>query len=1420
MKYAISLLIIIIWVAQASAFIRKEALASHTWTTQNGLQSNSVYSMAQDGNGYIWIGTTNGLSRFDGYSFLRIGSVITLGRGDGTEHIGNIYTDNANRLVWVTTASSRLICYNWQTMHPIDYTTSGDYDRIYQSFRQHSDGMWMWSKEFGLRHIACKDGKFSKYDYTAASRKLPSNTINDITEDKNHSTWAATTKGLVLIGSDNIARTVISNRNILSVKTWHDKVFAFTSDNHLLTFTLQGRKLRDDILPISLGRINILRVNIMWQGKWLLFSPDGGLAYDTHNGTFSKPANIQMQKAAIQKAIPGYQFVADRSGRLWMFPDKGDVKVLNLVKDAKFPPDKGHIFFPTIDSEGVIWIGTYCGGLYSYDTHNGNIESYSMFDAAPVIDDNYVLCTMADSDDNIWVGTEYGGISCVYRKGNLPGKVISLNDGTRKEWENTLMSVTINKSGQYVVSTRSDAVYSYDYKTDNVKNIGALVSGIKTICIDNNGNEWIGTRGNGIYVNGTQYSVESREHSFVSDDIYDIVCDKHGRVWIATWRNGLALCKDTRARKLHFENFLLGDNNANRIHDLELSDDDELWIGSSGGLFHVNTNLKEIGKGNIKRSVYSKTDANNWTIIALKKSRQDFLWLGLRDGVLRCKLDKGNSITDVGRIDHASGLAGNTIASMEEDSFGYLWVSTDNGLARINQKTMVADNMWVSDRPLENNFVSNASLRLPNGRLLFGAINGLVIVSPGKDIASITGKVRLDITNIEVNGTSLFDGNNDGETVRNLFKSGKLSLASDERSIDIYFSNFDFKGINEAVYQYYLEGVDGSWRMPTTASHVSYNGLEPGHYIFHLRTKEANGWSGEKTLMINIRQPFYNTWLAWLIYLLVVAVVAYYLYHNWSVRFKLRQRMYVDKELNEFRINFFTHIAHEFRTPLSIIMGAVRKLDEQAKASGGNAPAPLRTVKRSAQRLNRLVNELIKFRKVSTDNMRLHVEEGDIIEFLRNICHDFWDVSQQKRQQLIFTPFSKSYTMVFDRDAVEHVVYNLVSNAVKYTPEGGNINVKINLEQNDDTTEKVIITVEDDGPGIDTTQLSHLYEPFMHGYSSQGGMGIGLFMAKRMAEVHRGSLDYQKVEPHGSRFTFSLPAQDEYSNEEHLKDKNNDNDSQDSTEKDKMEAMVREIAPKAMNDITIVVIEDDPDMVEQIKGELGVYFHIEGFMNGVTGYEAVARIKPALVVCDVMLPDKNGYDIVRDIKKNSETKGIPVIMLTALDDDLHQMKGYNAGADDYMTKPCNYNLLVVRAAQLIKWSKEREAQKADESKGGTIGNNNIDDAVVISKADRRFLDQLDVLIENNMEDSNLTVDSLAEQLHYGRTTFYGKVKELTGVSPNKYLLNKRMQTAAELLEEGQYNVSEVCYKVGFANTSYFSNKFKQYYGVLPSKYNG
>jgi len=595
-------------------------------------------------------------------------------------------------------------------------------------------------------------------------------------------------------------------------------------------------------------------------------------------------------------------------------------------------------------------------------------------------------------------------------------------------------------------------------------------------------------------------------------------------------------------------------------------------------------------------------------------------------------------------------------------------------------------------------------------------------------------------------------------------------------------------------------------------------------------------WSDERLLNVHIAEPWYNTWFAWLAYFLVVGIVVCYVVRDRKEKFQLNQRMKMEKQINDFRINFFTHVTHEFRTPLAIIQSAVNRIFDEK--TGNVSRSSVRTAVRGTQRLSRLVTQLMEFRKINSDGLRLQVLSGmDIIGFVRSIYQDFWSVAKQKDITMNYQVFERKHEMTFDRHIVETVVYNLLSNAVKYTPEGGEVNVKVEA---DNSRNVIRIIVSDSGTGISDEQQKNLFRPFMHGYVSQGGMGIGLYVAKMMAEVHHGSLTYSKSgKLGGAEFAFSIPSDDGcYVPEDYL-DTMALADSHACGQEMQLTERCRALLPEALNDVTVAVIEDDLDMQDLIRSELGVFFKVVTYSNGKQGLEGVRADKPALLVCDVMLPDMNGYDVVKELKEEPEGYAMPVIMLTALNDEKHQIKGYKAGADDYMVKPCNFNVLVARVIQLITWSRslpkvpEPALTASPSSQGGksvkckmpsaqgTDAAKGLEDRkakIVEGVVDRNLLNSFEAYVDQHLSDPSFTIDVLAEMMHMGRTKLYGKIRELTGETPNKYIMQQRMRKAADMLLSGEYNVSDVCYKVGMEDTSYFNKCFKNYYGVSPSKY--
>lgn len=649
--------------------------------------------------------------------------------------------------------------------------------------------------------------------------------------------------------------------------------------------------------------------------------------------------------------------------------------------------------------------------------------------------------------------------------------------------------------------------------------------------------------------------------------------------------------------------------------------------------------------------------------------------------------------------------------------------------------------------------------------------------------------MRAVITDLAINGISIYEAENEQFLTKALNYTREISLPHDKNSLNIHFSNFDYPHIQNAMYQYYLEGIDKTWRPMTSINHAEFSDLNPGSYTLHIRTRiGSNQWSKENLLHITICQPWYNTVWAWCIYLLIICGAGVLYYRSWRRNFELNQQIALEKQMSDFRINFFTHISHEFRTPLAIIQSAVEKM--MTKGEGYASKNNINTLSRGTKRLQRLINQLMEFRKINTGNMKLNVEKGEIIGFVRAIYNDLYTVAKQKDVTMNFTPWTSNHEMLFDQEKVETIVYNLLSNAVKYTPDKGIISVKLYLENN-----IVFFSVEDNGPGIKPERKADLFKPFMHGYASKGGMGIGLYTAHQMAEIHKGSLTYERSKDlGGSRFCLALPNDTgKYQPEDIIEKKALDDHSID---KDEIEMIVKEMTPKAINNVTVMVIEDDPDMLDQIKSELSVYFHVETFMNGKTGYENIRKIKPALLISDIQLPEMiaRALQFVAMELKAKQKAEEKAQQEKALGQETTLKE--NAPLEKAEQSSCGEVILVKPVKELKK----------------------NEPTLLMSTLDKKFKDKLEAIVAQHIGDNNFNVDRLAELLSLGRTTVYNRTKSIMGVSPNIYIQNERLRIAAKLLLEGEYTVSEISEKVGFSDSTYFYKCFKNKFGIAPSKY--
>ena len=1361
-------------------------------SSADGLPSNQIFDMTQDDYGYIWMAASNGLSRYDGYHFYNINKL-------GPEQdpiqgaVGYVFPDDDKRHLWMRTSTYVFCCYDLRTGMFIDFTGHEDYTRAYRRFIRGKQGvLWMFDDESGVRRVKGNaDGDVFCTDYNKENGNLPENRVNDAVEDDRGRLWAMTTDGLTIIDGDGNARTVSKGINFRRGIQIGSEMLTITKSGEIITYDNTGSELRRTPVTDDMKDYSMVTASFEWHGMWMIMTTGQTLMVSPKDGANTVTEQYHVPGGAMIEGLSGdsNHFISNSKGILYVFPAEGDMRALKLMEGVQSTVERFRRYNIKKGVDGLYYIASYGNGLYVYDLQEDRLQHYSATTPWAIVGNNYLNNILIDRSGCIWLSEESTGLTCILPPDKTNAEYFYPQPDKKGDWSNFVRMVYFT-GDQVFVSTRDNRLYELQPDTWSHSGPVTLPATAYAFLKDSKGHEWMGTRGGGLYL-------DRRPIEFPSSQIYDILEDPMGRLWISTWGDGLFVVRLNDNRTLDCTQLMKQSYNEKCIHGIRADSHHHLWIASNNGVYHIDMQKKNLSDDDFIRHNIKNDEFPFDEISCILPDSEGNIWAGGRGGGLqKCRYDNGKFTIERGYTTH-DGLTTNNVISLTADRQGNIWAGTDNGITCIRKDQKI--NSYQFGHTLESNIYSeNSATMLPDGRLLFGTAYGMMILQPELLAASNQEKVwKPIITMVSINGESRYLSTSEQQ----------IELSHDQNSIELGFSNLDYSGIASTQYRYYLEGMEHDWRQLTSDNSARYNGLPPGKYIFHLSSLNKNNqWSEPYLFTIIIHHPWYNTWWAWLIYLTVIGVIAWHFYRAWRRNFELHQQIRVEKELTTFRLSFFTHIAHEFRTPLAIISGAADKLTTN---NGQNVSrSAVQTVRRGTQRLSKLVNQLMEFRRINTGNQRLGVMQADIIKLARTTIDEFREMTSRKKQDLTFLPFAHQHQMIFDPHLMEMILYNLLSNAVKYTPQGGNISLKI---KKDNEADKILFIVEDNGPGISPQQMPQLFQPFMHGYVSQGGMGIGLYTAYQSANLHKGSLSYERVSAEGgSRFTASIPASEScYSPEEHAGETaiNTTSLTSDSSPL----TSIKDLVPMAFNDYTVAIIEDDPDMLDQIRESIGRYFKTVSYTEGQSAIAGVTENHPSIILCDVMLPDINGFEIVRQLRSDKQLRNIPIIMLTALDGDDQLLRGYKAGADDYMVKPCNYELLILRITQLIQWYDR--IQTSD----GIIPETQSQ-PIITDEADQKFKNKMETIVAQRLGDPDFNVDTLAALLKMGRTKFYGKMKEFTGMSPNNYLQTERLKKAAELLIEGDLNVTEISYNVGFQSPTYFYKCFKEKYGVPPSKF--
>ena len=1341
-------------------------------TIQEGLPSNVVSDMQQDQKGFLWFSTHNGLARYDG-------NVVTTYLDNDSTGVSALIgrtkkalEDVTYKKLWVYSSSERLTCLNMVDGKEEKYCQ--EVEKLhFTKWKLVCDGMfWLLGAKDGAMLVDYRSGSFLTRRFAQAeigSSRVP--LIDSL--DKDNVVLCTTDK--VFLYSEGRLFCIAKGMRMSRTRPFHHKMLMVSEKGDVYVLR-QGKLQRFSHVAYVDGEV--ATGDLLMGNRWILFTNRRSFSIDVRTG--------EVAECEGEWLIPNGRVLTDNKGRKWIYNKTG---VLRLVRQDKLVP---LILFPqqttnyidyerfhiVEDNHGLIWISTYGKGLFVF---NQDLTQSQHFVADKLgespIASNYLLGIIADRHDGVWVSSEYGGVSHIQVMDKGVERIYPNGEGNM-DFSNVVRMVKKMNDGTVMVGTRAGSLYHYSADMSQVLGKSHFDSNVYGIVQMPNGETWIGTRGKGIY--------GAKGLDFKDRNVFCMASDAKHRMWIGTFGKGLSLVyprKDGYGVKTFFADSV----GLNEVRCMVIDKHGVLWCGTSGGLIRIP--VDEF----VKDASRYKTYVRDYEIRDVIVDRQGRLWLSASgDGLVQVEPGDGETEPKFYVFNTSNGLVNNLVQSVVDTPDGNLWISTQQGVTAWNARKKSFENYMFSRNPMGNVYNENSAVCLDDGRVVLGGNYGLTIIQPSR-LSHVSGLTDVVFTSYPY--------------------SDEITLTYEQRSPNIHFSTLDYSDVRNVKYTYRLEGFDQAWSQPSSTPWAAYQKLPAGKYLLHVKACTSDGtWGKESTLVIRIKPPFYLTFWAIMIYVLLVLCVIILVVKFVHDKNVLRNRIRLEQELTRYKLVFFTNIAHEFRTPLTLMQGSLEKEKCIMKANRWQTELEktIRVMDKSVQRMLRLIDQLLEFRKMQAGKLKLSLQETDAVMFVKGICRMFDDAAESKEIAYSFESSEPAHAMFLDQQMIDKVVFNLLSNAFKYTPAKGTISVSLSF------TDVMTIRVADTGVGIPQEKREQLFSRFMQSSYTGESFGIGLHLTHELVRTHHGEITYQENEGGGSVFVVTIPLQKDCYEASDFLVKDSPILKADLTkERDGQEEKTTDAVPSApsapLNRRTILLIEDDNDVREFLLSELESCFDLKVASDGKAGIVMAKELDVDLIVSDVMMPGMNGFELTKRLKNSFETSHIPIILLTALSTDENVLEGTESGADAYITKPFSPQLLMARILQLLN---QREILR---QKFGKVPQE-IRSAMLRNEQDSLFVKRLDSIVYSRLGEQDLSVDKVAGLLHLGRTIFYKKVRGTTGYTPNEYIRVIRLRKAAELLKEGEKNVSEVAYAVGFDNPYYFSKCFKEQFGMPPSQY--
>lgn len=1326
-----------------------------------------ISSIHQTKKGFIWIGTANGLISYDGYTFLRYAYNKDILNTISNNHINVILEDNEREL-WIGTNN-------------------------------------------GLNLFKKRERDFLRVDVQKV--KGGRNYISSIIQDDQNRIWIGTFGGVKRLNNTQYLLEEISND--------HNSPF---------------RKSR--VLSLFYDR-----------NYGVLVGTAKGLeCFDPKNGSKKElPKALKENEVLIHSKI--WKIIKEKNGDLWFATEANGVFHYNVAGNSVKNYLQNFSNTKSLSSNWVndivavdantIWFATKNGlCVYKKDKNEFTKYQHNPLTSYSLSDDD-VKCFLKDRHDDIWIGTNGGGVN-FFQKTNTNftnvREVIKPSFGLNSALVN---AVSKENNSSVWVGTNGGGLNFLDFRTNrnstyliDTNDFDKSVNMITALVSQNQQNLFCGTF-NGLF----KFNKNSRTFSKIplspnpkerNRPITSLLMDNND-LWVGTNGNGLKKILPDGTIESY-----MADGTSNALSDNFITDianrENGLWIATQYGLNFFDKKLKRVTK--IYKSGKASGLPNNSLTVMFTDSKNRF-WVGSESGGINLLNEKSGHFFEINR---AMGFTDETIKSISEDGEGNIWVSDNNLLYKIRTKKFkttpnISDFEITSysskDGLKVKQFSNNSSLKLNDNEMLFGSSNGLIVFNPSKLIKT-PDNAEIVLTKLIVNNEEIRPGNTAVDLKEDISETQEITLSHDQGYIGLEFSAMNFVTPEKNEYAYKLESSfnKDDWHTIGSQHYINLTNLNSGTYLLKIKTSDGGGkWNpAVKTLKIIMLPPWWKTWWAYIFYFGILIAGAVLLFRFFRNKELLKQAFYLEQvekerqeELYKMKLDFFTNVSHEIRTPLTLISGPVEELLNSAEKNS-NLEHKLKVIKNNSDRLLKLVNELMDFRKAEKGSMKIYCEQQDIVSFCFDIYESFRGFAVEKKIDYKFVLNINTALIYFDKNQMEKVIYNLLSNAFKFTSKNGRITLAVEQKEDSDSIE---IKVKDNGIGIPENRKKKIFKNFFQlddRGSANLGSGIGLALSKSIVELHHGEIKVQTEADanFNTIFTITLKkGKDHFKKSQIVENaiKIEENTSPISDVKTEVETYEAEYLeePENSSKKTILVIEDNEEVLSFVYDILYSDYKVLKFTDGIKALEYMEKEIPDLIVSDVMMPEMDGFELCKILKTNLNTNHIPVILLTAKSSTLNRIEGLSTGADAYISKPFSIEELKLTIANLLS-AKEIMRQKYREGFSTDAEEENA------NTPEGLFVKKLTLIIEANIDNTDFDVNDLVREIGMSRTVLYKKVQTLTNQSVAGFIKNMRLKKSASLLMNTSYSVSEVTNMVGFNDRKHFSKEFKRFYNLSPTEY--